>query len=87
MLDDMEAAGEIRAAKKERCKPDFEAMIKSAKESLSKNEHLYEAIFNYVGNSRVRGKLAELVGELASGARQLKARIEQLMKEEEDYHE
>ena len=65
------------------CKPDFEKMILSASDNLEKNLRFQDAIFGYVGNVRLDGKMAELVGELVSESRQIKSRIDNLIKQQE----
>ena len=67
----------------EPCKPDYEAMIKRVNEMRVKNKCLTEAIFRYVGNSRLRGPLAELVGELVSEDRQIGNELEALIRAQE----
>ena len=67
----------------EPCKPDYESMIKRCAEKRAKNVSLTEAVLNYVGNTRLRGPLAEMVGELVSEERQLSAEIDALIKAQE----
>ena len=89
MLSDINGGcGEIEMAKKpQRCKPDFEGMIASARKRLLKTVSLKDALFDYIGSSRVRDKLAEMVGELVWEERQINARIEELINEQENYKE
>ena len=65
------------------CKPDFEQMILSARNSLGKNQNFQDAIFLYLGDVRLNGKMAELLGELVSESRQIKSRIDSLIKQQE----
>ena len=73
---------QIYSSEKE-CKPDFEQMILSVSGDLEKNLRFQDAIFGYVGNVRLDGKMAELVGELVSESRQIKSRIDNLIKQQE----
>ena len=67
----------------EKCKPDYEKQILNAKKRLSQNQNFQDAIFDYTGNVRLWDKMAELVGELVSEARQLKISIEHMIKAQE----
>lgn len=67
----------------ERCKPDYEAMIKTNQERQRINNNLQEAVFEYAGKSRLRGKMAELIGELVSEDRILKANTNDLIRQQE----
>ena len=73
---------EIGSMAKE-CKPDFEQLILSARNSLGKNQNFQDAIFLYLGDIRLNGKMAELLGELVSESRQIKSRIDSLIKQQE----
>ena len=73
---------EIGSMAKE-CKPDFEQLILSARNSLGKNQNFQDAIFLYLGDIRLNGKMAELLGELVSESRQIKSRIDNLIKHQE----
>lgn len=68
----------------EKCKPDYERQILLAKERHNKNKDFQDAIFNYMGNVRLRDKMAELMGELVSESRQLETSIGQMIKEQEE---
>lgn len=68
---------------KQECRPDYERLITEAKLQLSKNTCLQDALFDYLGNRTVSGKLAEMVGELVSEERVLTTRIDQLIKQQE----
>ena len=82
MLEDSYApVGEKRA---ERCKPDYEKMITKNKEKLRLNTDFQEAIFAYTGNTRLRNKMAELIGELVTEERMLQKNIQQLIKNQEE---
>lgn len=65
------------------CRPDYETMIKRAQERLAKNQALNKAIFDYIGNTVVRGKMAELVGELYSEKIQIVNSIESMIAKQE----
>ena len=75
--------GPIEGKSLQECKPDYEKLILSARESLRKNKSFQDAVFEYMGDIRLNGKMAELVGELVSESRQLKARIDSLIKAHE----
>ena len=83
MLEDMGGSGAIMEKRAERCKTDYEAMIKRVTEKLEKTLNFQNALFDYVGSSRVRNKLAELLGELVSEARILQGSIDELIKQQE----
>jgi hypothetical protein len=80
----LENTGPEGSAMIEKCKPDYEKQILNAKERLNKNQNFQDAIFNYMGDIRLRDKMAELVGELVSESRQLKISIEQMIKAQEE---
>ena len=83
MLDDFgydEPKGMMKA---ERCKPDYELMIKRERERLNKVDKLLEAIFNYIGTMVSKGKMAELIGELTCMSRRYNASIEDLIEQQE----
>ena len=80
MLDDYETQAE---GPKRQCKPDYENMIKRAKEKLIKTDNFLTAIFDYHGNVHVRNKIAELVGELYSQKIEIESSIERMIKEQE----
>ena len=71
---------ELRA---ERCRPDYEAIIKRAKDKLHKVVGLKSALFDYLGNQRVKKELAEMIGELVMEERELAAAIDSAIKEQE----
>ena len=68
----------------ERCKPDYESMIDSARKRLKKTTDFLEAVFSYTGRNLVRGTLAELIGELESERRSHEYNIENLIKRQEE---
>jgi hypothetical protein len=67
----------------ERCKPDYESMIKAARAELLKATAFLDAIFEFTGNREHDGKLAELIGEVYSITRMYESSIERLIKEQE----
>ena len=83
MLNDHGPDGEGLTMKSEKCAPDYEVMIKSAKDQLQKNETLQSAIANYIGHRKVRNQMAEMVGELRSEEWQLQKNIGIYMAEQE----
>ena len=68
----------------ERCKPDYESIIKNLRTKLSNNLALENAVWGYVGESRLRDKMAEMMGELISEQRKLQRDIDILIKEQEN---
>jgi len=61
------------------CQPNYEQLIESAKHRLDKCNDLLQAIYNYTGDIKVQGTLAEMIGELVTEQRSLEQRINQLM--------
>jgi len=68
----------------ERCEPDYEGLISASKRDLEKNIHLQDAIFSYIGYRRLKGNMAELVGELVSRQRVLNYKITNYIKDQEE---
>lgn len=65
------------------CKPDYEKLIESARKRLQKAVALKDALFDYMGNpGRVKGPLAEMIGELVIEERSATARIDNLIKKQ-----
>ena len=71
-------------AKMERCKPDYEAIIKKAKDKLEKASSLKEALFAYLGARHVKSQLAEMIGELVMEERELQSAVEENIKRQEE---
>ena len=71
--------GSEKMVRAEKCRPDYEAQIKSLTEKHTKNQRLLEALLDYVGGKRVRDKLAEMIGELVCEGRNLSKAIEQTL--------
>ena len=65
------------------CRPDYEGVVKKSRERLAKNQKLQSALFDYVGDCRLHGQLAEMVGELVSDERAMLAEIEYMIAEQE----
>ena len=65
MLSEMQEDG-YSSGKAERCRPDYEAQIKGLKEKLGRSETLQTALLHYFNGKRVKGNLAEMLGELVS---------------------
>ena len=82
MLEDT-YRGEISSEAPQKCKPDYEELITQAKSRLGANLKFQDAIYEYTGYRQLRGKMAELLGELASEERALNIRIENLVHEQE----
>ena len=75
--------GETSLGKAERCKPDYEAIIKRTTERLGKVVNLKSALFDYLGTRRVRKELAEMVGELVMEERELTDTINNAIADQE----
>ena len=73
----------VGSSEVQRCKPDYESIIARCKAKITANTTLTEAIFGYVGNRRLNGGMAEMVGELVSEHRQLEKEIENLIAAQE----
>ena len=56
--------GEASMKESRECKPDYEAMIKRAKEKASKSRVFRQAIFDFLEGRRVPDALVTIVGEL-----------------------
>jgi len=70
--------------KMERCKPDYEAIIKKAKDKIEKTSNLKEALFAYLGTRHVKSQLAEMIGELVMEEREFRSIIEENIKRQEE---
>lgn len=80
MLNELEKSyAESGNMKSERCRPDYEAQIKTLTDKHTKNQRLLEALLDYIGGQRVRDKLAEMIGELVCEGRNLSKTIEQVL--------
>lgn len=69
--------------KAERCRPDYEAQIRNMNDKLSKNKALFAALMEYLAGKRVKGSLAEMIGELVSEERQLSIAITHAIAQQE----
>lgn len=68
------------------CKPDFERLIREAKDRIDKTRNLSDAIFDYIGTpEKLPSPLAEMIGELIIKERYLNSRIASLIAEQEKY--
>ena len=54
----------------ERCRPDYETMIKRLREKMSKSVNFRDAALAYFEGKRARDKMAELIGELVTECNQ-----------------
>lgn len=81
MLNDY--SGPIEGTGSKICEPDYEQMIKSAREQVLKIERFKDAIFDFTGYCNLRGKMAELVGELESQRVSADYRIAKWIEEQE----
>lgn len=75
--------GEVTGNTMEKCKTDYEGLIKQAKTRLRLNLNLQSAIYAYTGFITLRGQMAELMGELSSESVSLKKRIEEYIADQE----
>ena len=67
----------------ERCRPDYEAQIKGLKEKFDRSESLKMALLNYLNGRKVKGSLAEMLGELVSESVNLSKSITELIARQE----
>lgn len=86
MLRDMNAPqgiGETAMMKREVCQPDYESLVSGVKDQIAKCNNLKNALLNYVGKQHVSGRVAEMIGELVTEERQLNARLDAYIAEQE----
>ena len=67
----------------ERCKPDYEAMLKRARVSLARATDFRDAALSYFDGVTVRGPMAELIGELVMTCRMHEKTINDLIVRQE----
>jgi hypothetical protein len=67
----------------QRCKPDYEAMIKRARIQLARATVFRDAALYYFEGSTVRGPMAELIGELVMTCRVHEKTINELIVRQE----
>jgi len=85
MLEDHEGSTELSMGKAaEKCKPDYEGMIKRAKEKLHRTANFRDAAMVYLDGRRARNKMAELIGELVSQSFGLERELEKLIEAQEN---
>ena len=68
----------------ERCKPDYEAMIKRARVSLARATDFRDAALSYFDGVTVRGPMAELIGELVMTCKTHEKTINELIVRQEN---
>lgn len=69
----------------QKCKVDYEKLIKKSKEQLDKTVRLKTALLEYIDYPpEVSGPLAEMIGELFIEERYFSKRIDDLIKEQEE---
>ena len=69
--------------KAEKCKPDYEGMIKRIKEKLERSVDFRDAAFAYFAGSTARNKMAELIGELVTECNSLQRECDALIEAQE----
>jgi len=85
ILNEDYGEGISESKRAEVCKPDYENLIKTAKEKMRKAEALRDAIFEYKGErSRKSDVLSTMVGELCFEIRGLSAATERLIEQQEN---
>jgi len=84
LLENQELGPRAYAEKKaERCKIDYESMIKSIKEELSRSAKLRDATIEYYRDRTAQGQMAELIGELVTKCNQLEREFLRVMEQHE----
>ena len=90
MLEDAEPRGYPASTvgqMAERCRPDYEGMIKRLKDRLDKSINFRDAALDYFEGKKANGKMAELIGELVTLANQLQLEHDALIDaQEKDAH-
>ena len=71
----------------ERCKPDYETMIATARKKHAACQVLMNAVTMFTDGNITDGKLAELVGEVYLTQSALSKHIEYLLKEQEAWED
>ena len=87
MLSENDPIGTGMTARKEQCKPDYEAMIANLQKKFDKHNHFKEAALKFFEGRRARGKIAELIGELVTECNMLAGNINLLIKQQENDQE
>lgn len=85
MLDeayDCEAKSVV-GLRSERCKPDYEEMIKAANIKLQKTIAFRDAACAYFEGTRVREKMAELIGELVMEVYSCQKTVDRLIEQQD----
>lgn len=67
----------------ERCRPDYEGMIKSIKEKLDKTICFRDAALDFFEGNKARDKMAELIGELVTLANKLQREYDSIIEAQE----
>lgn len=87
MLEDSGQSETGMISKKERCKPDYEAMISNLQKKFERADQFKEAALEYFTGKRARNKMAELIGELVTECNMLAGEIQSLLKAQENDQE
>ncbi|HUX78202.1 MAG TPA: hypothetical protein VMW10_00430 [Alphaproteobacteria bacterium] len=71
------------SARAEKCKPDWEGMIKRTKERLSHSADFRDAALTYFEGRTAKNKMAELIGELVTECNSLQQEYDRLIESQE----
>jgi len=85
MLNERDYGGDSpkQSARVEKCKPDYEGMIKRIKERLGRAVNFRDAALTYFEGSTARNKMAELIGELVTECNSLERELDSLVEAQE----
>jgi hypothetical protein len=83
MLYEHGVSPDMGMTKAEKCRPDYEGMIKSVKERLDKAVAFKDAALIYFEGRRAQNKMAELIGELVTECNTLQREYDILIEEQE----
>jgi len=86
MLNEMtEASVELgQKIRAEKCKPDYEGMIKRISETRAKTDAFRDAALVYFEGRNANGKMAELIGELVTKCNSLQREHDNLIQSQEN---
>ncbi|MBU0977285.1 MAG: hypothetical protein KKD18_02620 [Nanoarchaeota archaeon] len=86
MLNERDYGGDSpkSAVKAEKCKPDYEGMIKRIKERLGRAVNFRDAALTYFEGSTAKNKMAELIGELVTECNSLQRDLDILIQAQEE---
>ena len=84
MLEDYENYVTSMQPKVEKCRPDYEAMIKRLKKRLDRSIKFRDAALDFFEGRRARDKMAELIGELVMECNYLQREYDALIQSQEN---